>query len=252
MRLGLLLLASAAAAAQAAAAAGLANLTVDWVPADSATMEGQQPTVEGQQPTVRWVVPHSASRTPGTVQSSYRLKLWEALPPDSGGGRPAAAAAAAEDNAFDSGTVASPEAAVVYPGGVHDGGDGNSGSDSHHRRPSAGRRLPLLPDAAYSFTVEVTLSDGAVLRGGGGFNTGLQTDSRAAGWGGAEWIAGDAALPASAGARRNNLRAEWTLAAAPASASAFVAGIGALSQTATRDTSLCLLNGAGVPNSSPG
>ena len=182
------------ATAQAAAASGgLTNLTVDWTPANSAV-------VEGQQPIVRWVIPHNASRPPGTVQRSYRFQLqqpWSVPGPGI---------------AFDSGAVASTETAAQYPGAYGSMGD-------RDYRPA------LLPDTAYAFMLEVALSDGSVIKGGGGLKTGLQSDSRSA-WDGAEWIVGDAALPTSPGARKNNLRAEWTLEAVPSSASVFVAGIG--------------------------
>jgi hypothetical protein len=134
------------------------------------------------------------------VQRSYRFQLRQPM------------TAPGPEIAFDSGVVVSPETAAKYPG-------------AHGSMSDRDYRPALLPDKAYAFMLEVTLSDGSVVKGGGGLKTGLQSDSRSA-WGGAEWIVGDATLPTSPGARKNNLRKEWTLEAVPSSASAFVAGIG--------------------------
>jgi alpha-L-rhamnosidase len=169
------------------AAAALANLTVDYVPASAAI-------VEGQSPLFRWVIPAAAVRSPGVVQSSYRLQLRREDSP------PGAAAAAA---AFDSGVVTTAATAALYGGAPQ-----------------------LLPDAHYSFSVQVVLSDGTALSGVAQFRTGLQSTQRAA-WSGAEWIAGESTVPIATADRRNNLRsAVWTLDDAPSSATAFVAGIG--------------------------
>lgn len=194
LTLTLPLLAATAAAADAAPSNStrVENVTINWAPAAAAV-------VEGQRPTVRWVIPRNASRPPGTVQRSYRFQLrqsWSAPGPGI---------------AFDSGVVASAETAAAYPGA----GVGRDGMLT----PA------LLPDQQYAVMLEVALSDGSVLSGSSGLKTGLQSDARSA-WDGAAWIAGDAALPASPGLRKNNLRREWTLEAAPSSASAFVAGIG--------------------------
>ena len=144
--------------------------------------------VEGQRPTIRWVIPREAVRAPGTVQRSYRLQVWQA----SGAG-----------GAFDSGVVTTTDPRAMYTGAPR-----------------------LRPDATYSFSVDVTLSDGTALRGTATFRTGLQSDQRSA-WGGAEWIAGDSTVPNATAERRNNLRSRvWTLDDAPSSATAFVAGIG--------------------------
>jgi len=154
--------------------------------------EEETAVVEGPAPDFRWVVPPLATRGHGVTQASYRVQVRRV----GGGGNVSVAA-------WDSGVVASNASGATYPATA----------------PA------LREDSAYRLLVQATLSDGSALTGAGGFRTGLQSASRSA-WGGAEWIAGDATVPATAAMRRNNLRAEWALEGSPSDASAFVAGVG--------------------------